>query len=234
MIQLKGRQAGLLQCIVPADMSERQIFEGFSSLLSSGSHLLSGSEVVIDLQTRRFSPALLSKIWKNFIEPSGCIVTKWIVEDPQSRSSLERMGLKTSDGERPQPKREVHEEVREEKVEVTAPESVMYPGFVYFGTLRGGQNIGHAGDVIIIGNVNQGAEVAAQGNITVIGRLNGIVHAGCNGNDEMTVVTRHLEAGQVRIGTKIGLIDRDSPFWGKPVTIRIFENEVLVAPWPEL
>ena len=68
----------------------------------------------------------------------------------------------------------------------------------------------------------------------MIGRLNGLVHAGCGGSDEMTVVTRSLEAGQVRIGTKVGIIDRDSLFWGKPVTIRILENEVLVAPWPVL
>ena len=27
MIQLKGRQAGSLKCVVPADMSERQMFE---------------------------------------------------------------------------------------------------------------------------------------------------------------------------------------------------------------
>lgn len=109
MIQLKGRQAGSLKCVVPADMSERQMFEGFSSLLSTGSHLLAGSEIEIDLQTRRFSPALLLKIWKTFIEPSGCAVTLWSVSDPQSREYLERMGFRTSAGEytaeRPEKKR---------------------------------------------------------------------------------------------------------------------------------
>ncbi len=228
MIQLKGRQAGFLKCVVPADMSERQVFEGFSSLLSTGSHLLAGSEIEIDLQTRRFSPALLLKIWKTFIEPSGCTVSLWSVSDPQSREYLERMGFRTSAGEYTAERPEKKEARREE-----AGDGI-YPGFVYFGTLRGGQNIGHAGDVVIIGNVNQGAEVTAKGNVTVIGRLNGLVHAGCGGSDEMTVVTRSLEAGQVRIGTKVGIIDRDSPFWGKPVTIRILENEVLVAPWPVL
>lgn len=225
MIQLKGRQAGFLRCVVPADMSERQMFEGFNSLLSTGSRLLAGSEIEIDLQTRRFSPALLSKIWKIFIEPSGCFVSNWIVADPQSREALERMGFRTSSGEYPPE--------RHEKKELRAPDGV-YPGFVYFGTLRGGQNIGHAGDVVIIGNVNQGAEVAAKGNVTVIGRICGLVHAGCGGSDEMTVVTRSLEAGQVRIGTKVGMIDRESPFWGKAVTIRISDNEVQVTPWPAL
>ena len=70
--------------------------------------------------------------------------------------------------------------------------------------------------------------------MTVIGRICGLVHAGCGGSDEMTVVTRSLEAGQVRIGTKVGMIDRGSPFWGKAVTVRISDNEVQVAPWPAL
>ena len=77
--------------------------------------------------------------------------------------------------------------------------------------------------------------IAVKGrNVTVIGRICGLVHAGCGGSDEMTVVTRSLEAGQVRIGTKVGMIDRGSPFWGKAVTVRISDNEVQVAPWPAL
>lgn len=229
MIQLKGRQAGSLRCVVPADMSERQMLDGFATLRSTGSRLLQGSEVEIDLQERHFSPALLSKIWKNFIEPCGCTVKNWIVGDEESRILLDRMGFKTT----------AAPEITAEK---TSPADrrgerqagELLPAVVHFGTLRGGQNIGHAGDVIILGNVNQGAEVAARGNVTVIGRLNGLVHAGCEGSDEMIVVTRSLEAGQVRIGTKVGIIDRASVFWGKPVSITIEKEEVQVIPWPAL
>lgn len=225
MIQLKGRQAGALKCVIPAEMSERQMLDGFRSLLSTGSHLLEGSEIIIDLQSRSFSPALLSKIWKNFIEPSGCCVNEWIVGDGQSREWLRRMGFKTSasdvaprrggcciEAEKP-PKRE---------------------SFVYVGTLRGGQKVSHDGDVIIVGNINQGSEIAAGGNVTIIGRLNGLVHAGCSGDDNMCVIARSLEAGQVRLGTKVGIIDRGSIFWGKPVFIRISDDEVQVMPWPAL
>lgn len=225
MIQLKGRQAGALKCIVPDDMSERQMFDGFSSLLSSGSNLLKGSRIIIDLQQRRFSPALVTKIWKNFIEPSGCSIAYWIVEDGDSRVALDRMGFKTS-------------------AEDTAPQGLpskqqnhqadVVPAFVYFGTLRGGQNISHNGDVIVIGNVNQGAEVTAGGDVVIIGRLNGLVHAGCDGSDEMVIITRSLEAGQIRIGTKVGIIDRNSPFWGRDVSIKIANGEVQVLHWPAL
>lgn len=224
MIQLKGRQAGALKCIVPSEMSERQMFDGFASLLSTGSNLLKGSQIVIDLQQRRFSPALVTKIWKNFIEPSGCSISYWLVEDAESRLSLERMGFKTREEDDVQPNLPARQTAgRTEK-----------PAFVYFGTLRGGQNISNSGDVIVVGNVNQGAEITASGDVVIIGRLNGLVHAGCEGSDEMIIVTRSLEAGQIRIGTKVGIIDRNSPFWGKEVSVRIFEGAVQVLPWPAL
>ena len=44
MIQLKGRQAGALKCVIPADMSERQMIDGFAKLLSMGSHLSRGAK----------------------------------------------------------------------------------------------------------------------------------------------------------------------------------------------
>ncbi len=222
MIQLKGRQAGSLKCIVPADMSERQMFDGFASLLSTGSSLLNGSEIVIDLQERRFSPSLLTKIWKSFIEPSGSSISYWIVTDNDSRASLERMGFKVS----PEDTTPTTVPVRADALGVEA--------CVYFGTLRGGQKISHTGDVIVIGNVNQGAEIAAKGDVTIIGRLNGLVHAGCCGDDAMIILTRSLEAGQIRIGTKVGIIDRDSPYWGKEVSIQISNGNVQVLPWPAL
>lgn len=221
MIQLKGRQAGALKCVIPADMSERQVIEGFANLLSMGSRLFEGSEIVIDLQTRVFSPSLLSKIWKNFIEPSGCSVKEWIVADERSREWLDRMGFRTAVTDRLVMPREARRAAGSRTL-------------IYSGTVRGGQKITHDGDVIVIGNVNQGAEISAAGNVTVIGRLNGLVHAGCEGDDTRTIIARLLETGQIRIGTKVGIIDESSIFIGKAVFIEISENEVRVMPWPAL
>lgn len=224
MIQLKGRQAGALKCVIPDDMSERQMIDGFAKLLSMGSHLFQGSEIVIDLQKRVFSPSLLSKIWKSFIEPSGCCVKEWIVEDERSREWLDRMGFRTTETDRLYSRRETQ----------PSPFSGADETFIHAGTVRGGQKITHNGDVIVIGNVNQGAEISAAGNVSVIGRLNGLVHAGCRGDDEKTIISRSLETGQIRIGTKVGIIDKSSIFWGKSVFIKISEGEVQVIPWPAL
>ena len=213
-------------CIVPSEMSERRVLEGFETLTSSGSSLLKGSKVEIDLKDRKFSPSLLAKIWKNFIEPSGCVITRWIAEDDNSRASLDRMGFKTSS----------EEEIAEpqERPKPRAEESEPLKSLIFFGNLRGGQKISHNGDVTVIGNVHRGAEVYASGNVTVIGRISGLVHAGCDGSDDMAIITRSLEAGQVRIGARLGLIENDSPYWGHAVTIRLEEDEVRVDYWPDL
>ena len=56
MIQLKGREAGILRCIVPDDISEKQLLEEFSVMVEQGARLLIGSKLVIDMQSRIFTP----------------------------------------------------------------------------------------------------------------------------------------------------------------------------------
>ena len=68
----------------------------------------------------------------------------------------------------------------------------------------------------------------------MIGRISGLIHAGCDGSDDMAIITRSLEAGQVRIGARLGLIENDSPYWGHAVTIRLEEDEVRVDYWPDI
>jgi septum site-determining protein MinC len=102
-------------------------------------------------------------------------------------------------------------------------------------SLRSGQRVEHRGDVIITGHVNDGAEVLASGNVTVIGRLNGLVHAGYEGGDEApdaVVVSRCMEAKQVRIGSKIGSLGRDAEWWGKSVIVNVRDGAVLIEYWP--
>jgi septum site-determining protein MinC len=68
----------------------------------------------------------------------------------------------------------------------------------------------------------------------VLGRLNGLVHAGCDGDETASVVARSMEALQVRIGTRIGSLDRDASWWGKMVTVRVNEGSVLIDYWPTI
>ena len=71
-------------------------------------------------------------------------------------------------------------------------------------TLRSGQNIEFAGNVVILGDVNPGAQIRAGGDIVVMGTLRGVAHAGAAGNEEATVVALRLRPTQLRIGSFIG------------------------------
>ena len=70
-------------------------------------------------------------------------------------------------------------------------------------TLRSGQKIKYASNIVIIGDINPGAEVIAAGDIIVIGRLKGVVHAGANGSREAQVLALKLEPTQLRIANII-------------------------------
>lgn len=220
----------MLHCTVPEEMSDKEAVDGFSSLLSSGSNIFKDCNVEIDLQSRPVSFDLLAKIHENFITPSECVVKCWITSNDKTRSFFESIGLKTNAEER---KNDVSASDAHEANDQSAVCSAR-TGYVYFGNLRSGQSIKHSCDVIVLGNVNTGSEIIASGNVTVLGRLCGVVHAGCEGDCNKVVITRSLEAGQVRIGTKVSMLEDSSPFWRKAVSLKIEDNKVQVCSWPDL
>lgn len=207
--------------MVPEELSEKKILEEFEELTASGKSLLEGSSVIMDLQGRSFGAALVAKIWKYFIEPTGCSVISWAVTDPETAAALQRMGMDVGD---------VDNRSRKER-------SLSRKGskaLLYTGTLRGGQKIMHEGDVIVTGHVNVGSEISAWGHIVVLGRLKGLAHAGSKGDETASVSARSFESGQVRIGRKVGLIDKSSDIWGKAVVITVNGDEVLLTEWPAI
>ncbi len=220
-IHLKGIQAGVLRCVVPEELSEKRILEEFDELTSGTRTLLEGSSVVMDLQGRSFGAALVAKIWKNFIEPTGCSVISWVVTEPETAGALSRMGMNIGDLNK-RPKQERASGRKQSRT------------LLYKGTLRGGQKITHEGDVIITGHVNMGSEVSADGHIVVLGKLSGLAHAGYKGDETTSVSARSFESGQIRIGSKVGLIDKNSDIWGKAVVITVNEDEVLLTEWPAI
>ncbi len=226
MIQLKGRQAGALRCIIPAEMSEEEASAAFEKLLSASGRLMQGRSIEIDLGTRAFDPSFILEIWNKLIKPSGCAVSRWIAADDESRGMMGRIGFNISSNEDADTK---SSRLHEQECKAGGAE-----GLVCFGSVGSGQIIRHDGDIVVIGNVEKDAEISAEGNITVTGRISGLVHAGCGGNDGAAVTGRSLETGQVRIGTKLGIIDRASPFWGKAVALTVIDGEVQAVPWPEL
>jgi septum site-determining protein MinC len=86
-------------------------------------------------------------------------------------------------------------------------------------TLRSGQRVVFAGNVVLLGDLNPGAQIEADGDVIVLGQLRGSVHAGCEGDEEATVVTSSLRATQLRIADRFYKADPGSRFFRKtPLT----------------
>ena len=85
-------------------------------------------------------------------------------------------------------------------------------------TLRGGQKVVFAGNVVLIGDLNPGAQIEADGDIIVMGQLRGTVHAGAEGDDSATVITSSLRATQLRIADR---------FWSGEKNSSIFKKSTL-------
>jgi septum site-determining protein MinC len=215
VIKLKGMSGSIVRCIIPEDLPSGDFKSEFRKVMETGGSILNGARIVLDFGARAISEATVTALLPEFIWPSGASVDAWITYDAASQELLKRAGLRTS--------------------EPAPSEGGPCGALVLHRSLRSGQRVEHRGDVIITGHVNDGAEVLASGNITVLGRLNGLLHAGCEGGDEdpdSVVVSRCMEALQVRIGSKIGSLGRDAEWWGKRVIVSVRDGAVLIEYWP--
>lgn len=77
----------------------------------------------------------------------------------------------------------------------------------HLGTIRGGQSLHHAGNLVVMGDVNPGSELVATGDIVVFGSLRGVAHAGAQGDATARVYALELAATQLRIATFIAADD---------------------------
>jgi septum site-determining protein MinC len=82
-------------------------------------------------------------------------------------------------------------------------------------TLRSGQRVVFAGNVVLLGDLNPGAQIEADGDVIVLGQLRGSVHAGCEGDEEATVVTSSMRATQLRIADRFYKAEAGNRFFRK-------------------
>lgn len=105
------------------------------------------------------------------------------------------------------------------------------PGTLYHSaTLRGGQTLHHAGNIVVVGDVNPGAELVATGDILVFGRLAGIAHAGARGDENARIYALDLAPTQLRIATHIAADERAKPRSVAPEAALVREGQIVVLP----
>jgi len=98
--------------------------------------------------------------------------------------------------------------------------------------LRSGQVVEHAGDILIIGDVNPGAEVKATGNIIVMGALKGVAWAGYLGNTDAVIVALKMEPQQLRIANVFAAPESEEEKYspGHPEVAKIEGDEIVIEP----
>ena len=100
----------------------------------------------------------------------------------------------------------------------------------YKGTLRSGQSLNAAGNIVVLGDVNPGAELVATGDIVVWGALRGVAHAGAEGDDSASVYALRLEPTQLRISRFVAVApdDRRRRHGRGPEAARIKDGRILI------
>jgi len=113
---------------------------------------------------------------------------------------------------------------------VVVPPSVRGPLLVRT-PLRSGQIIEHAGDVVILGDVNPGSRVVTGGDLFVLGRLRGQALVGQPDREDAAIYALSFEPSQVRIGTVWAIPAATADMGREPECARIEEGAIVVSPW---
>jgi septum site-determining protein MinC len=79
-------------------------------------------------------------------------------------------------------------------------EVFMVETLVIKNTIRGGKNIEHFGDIIVLGDVYPGTEVRAGGNIVVMGCAQGTLIAGTVTGDAAIITVGRFQCPHIKIG----------------------------------
>ena len=98
-------------------------------------------------------------------------------------------------------------------------------------TVRSGQAIHHASNVVVLGDVNPGAEIVAGKDIIVWGVLRGMVHAGYPDNEGAVVCSLLLAPVQLRIAHLLSRPPEGLDVQPRPEVATIRNGQIVVEAW---
>ncbi len=98
-------------------------------------------------------------------------------------------------------------------------------------TVRSGQAIHHASNIVILGDVNPGAEIVASGDIIVWGVLRGMVHAGYPNGENAIVCSLLLAPVQLRIANLLSRPPDGFQVQARPEFATIKNGQIVVEAW---
>jgi septum site-determining protein MinC len=211
-VQIKGTKSGLL-----LHLYERPLVEAVAELrrrLDATPDFYKGSRAVLMLGAEHAEPAELAAVVAT-LEQFGIVADGAVCEGDVTASLARSAGLRLvaasvaaaprSKDDRTDPGGTANGRLKPGSAKAghrgaAQSDDVSADANAYHkGTVRSGQSLAAAGNLVVVGDVNAGAELTAVGDIVVWGSLRGVAHAGAQGDDSATVYALRLEPTQLRI-----------------------------------
>lgn len=222
-IVIKGTRFGLLISI-REDADFAHAMHSLSERLAQEQGFLGGASVSVDLGWRETSPeqfaSLEAALAATGVKMQGVLstslATRTLAESHGYKAIIGRLGLAEHQGRairrqaRPAPVEEAAAPEPEPEEALPEPEAPPAPAprdeeptLLLRKTLRSGQKVIFAGNVVVMGDVNPGAEIEAEGDVVVLGTLRGLAHAGCSGKSDASVMALVMQPTQLRVGEEL-------------------------------
>ncbi len=193
-ISIKGKN-GRLEVAVDAQTSYSEIKKAITKKISSNKKFFAGSETKLVISGKEMTKA-------QRMELKRLLAMDYDIFDVSFRGALSAPENQV-EVKQTQSSKQVTPDTN--KVDLISKSFFDAKSIFVSHTLRSGQRVECAGDVVVLGDVNVGAEVIAGGSVAVMGALRGLVHAGATGRNDVVVAANALVPGQLRISGKIAV-----------------------------
>lgn len=191
LVQIKGIRDGLLATFADAAWDDQR--DALLAQIDERPAFFQGARLAIDVGTQILKVNELVDFRDRLSERN---VSLWAIvsESPTTEQTAQLLGLATRIS-KPRPEEQKH-------TDTTSEDTALFVS----KTLRSGQRVEYAGNIVVMGDVNAGAEIIAGGNVIVWGRVRGMIHAGAGGDRSATICALDLSATQLRIADEVSAL----------------------------
>ena len=218
-ISIRGRNGGGFEIEIAPMTSYQEIKEDIIEKLSKNKAFFSGSEAKLVFTGKDLTKAQKSDLKR-------LLAMDYEVTNVQFVGTLAEQMNEVSVRKTEKP---AGPPVDSKKINLISKDYFTAKSIFVSHTLRSGQRVECAGDVVVLGDVNDGAEVIAGGSIAVMGTLRGLVHAGATGRSDVVVAAVALVPKQLRISGKIAVFSQDKET-SVPEIAEYKEGSIMVRP----
>ena len=215
-VQITGRGADIA-FVIDDELPISQVAEELSGYLADKGGLFSNGNITVDAGRRMLSADDLGRIRQIIETNSGLTVTRFWCSPDALKGGAVNWEANIIVPQQPEFSPEPIAADSEAEPVISLPDNtqaIQYladkfkvdhgrnrsEALLIKATFRSGEVVKHAGDVVVLADVNPGAEIWADGDIVVFGALKGLAHAGAAGDTKATIVATELASPRICIG----------------------------------